>query len=81
MSRKALSAILAACSLLTVAPAVQAQVDTLEVPPGSRVRVKTAAVPDVWQTGTLTSWRQDSLDLGIDGRWNRTIPLPDLLAL
>jgi hypothetical protein len=45
------------------------------------VRVKTATVPDVWQTGTLTSWRQDSLDLGIDGGWHRTIPLPDLVAI
>ena len=81
MSRMAFSSILAACSLLAVAPASQAQINALEVPPGSRVRVKTAAVPDVWQTGTLTAWRQDSLDLGIDGGWNRTIPLPDLVAL
>lgn len=72
---------LAACSLLTVVPSVQAQVVPPEVPTGSRVRVKTATVPDVWQTGTLTSWRQDSLDLGIDGGWHRTIPLPDLVAI
>jgi hypothetical protein len=72
---------LTACSLLAVAPAVQAQVNALEVPPGSRVRVKTATVPDVWVTGTVASWQQDALDLGIDGGWNRTIPLPDLVAL
>ena len=68
-------------SMLAFAPAVQAQVDTLKVPLGSRVRVKTLTVPDVWRTGTVESWNRDTLELTAEGNWSRSIPLPELVSL
>jgi hypothetical protein len=70
-----------ASSLLAFAPALQAQVDTLEVPLGSRVRVKTLTVPDIWRTGTVESWNRDTLELTAEGTWSRSIPLPELVSL
>jgi hypothetical protein len=72
---------LVSSSMLAFAPALQAQVDTLEVPIGSRVRVKTSTVPDVWRTGTVESWNRDTLELTVEGKWSRVIPLPELVSL
>jgi len=81
MNTRSLSSMLAACSLLAVAPSMQAQVVPPDVPTGSRVRVRTATAPDVWQKGTVASWHQDALELSIEGGWNRTLPLPELVSL